>query len=291
METLTSPAETRARYLTPVNVFRTKQAEVPIHAFAREREDAFAPGRATGFLPLDLGAHYGLDYPATTPAMLGRYTVVRAGEALDCDFNASALTGYVIRGEGTAETPLGDLDWSAGDALMVPATGTRLSARADAILFLISDEPLLSFLGAVAPAPVPPIRYAQAEIERQLTAVYERGDDEDLTGRAVFLTHEGGGAYGTTTPALISTITTLEAGGVQRPHHHNAAAITLCLVEDALESVVEDVPLPWTYGLVQITPPTLVHAIYNRGASRMTSFVSQDSGLYYYLRATGFGFG
>lgn len=60
MATLTTPSEARARYLTPVNVFRTKQADVPIHAFAREREEAFAPGRATGFLPLDRPLKTGL---------------------------------------------------------------------------------------------------------------------------------------------------------------------------------------------------------------------------------------
>lgn len=282
-------ADTKARYLTPINVFRTRQAGVPIHAFARERDDAFAPDRSTGFVTLDLSAHYGFAYPATTPAMLGRYAVVRAGETLACPAATTGLAGYVLRGEGVAKFASGSLDWAAGDAMLLPP-GALIEAAADAILFCLSDEPLFSFLGAVPKAALPAIRYPAAEIERQLTAVYERGDDEDLTGRAVFLTHDGGGAYGTTTAALISTITTLEPGGVQRPHHHNATAITLCLSEDAIESVVDGVSCPWRHGLVQITPPTAVHAIYNRGTSRMTSFVSQDSGLFYYLRATGFDF-
>ncbi len=281
--------EAKARYLTPVNVFRTRQADVPIHAFARERDEAFAAGRQTGFIPLDLGGHYGCEYPATTPAMLGRYAIVRAGEELACDLCASGLAGYVLRGTGRAVWPGGSLAWAPGDAVLLPA-GAILRANDDAILFCITDEPLFSFLQSTPATSLPAIRYPAADIERQLTAVYERGDDEDLTGRAVFLTHDGGGAYGTTTPALISTITTLEAGGVQRPHYHNAAAITLCLADDQVDSVVDGVSCPWRYGLVQITPPCAVHAIYNRGTSRMTSFVSQDSGLFYYLRATGFAF-
>ena len=281
--------EAKARYLTPVNVFRTRQPEVPLHAFAREHEQAFAARRRTGFIPLDLSAHYGCDYLATTPAMLARYAIVRAGEELACDLRATGLAVYVLRGQGSAIGPDAAVDWARGDGLLLPS-GTIIRADEDAILFCITDEPLFSFLGSNPALGVPAIRYPAVEIERQLTAVIERGDDEDLTGRAVFLTHDGGGAYGTTMPALISTITTLEAGGVQRPHHHNAAAITLCLCEDRVESVVDGVSCPWRYGLVQITPPCAVHAIYNRGGSRMTSFVSQDSGLHYYLRTTGFGF-
>lgn len=289
MASLRERPEARARYLTPVNVFRTRQPEVPVHAFAREREQAFAADAGTGFIPLDLSVHYGCGYPATTPAMLGRYAIVRAGEQLACDLRATGLAGYVLRGKGSAIVSGGFLGWEPGDCLLLPS-GTVIRADEDAILFCITDEPLFSFLRSSPAVAVPAIRYPAAEIERQLTAVYERGDDEDLAGRAVFLTHDGGGAYGTTMPALISTITTLEAGGVQRPHHHNAAAITLCLSEDGVESVVDRVSCPWRHGLVQITPPGAVHAIYNRGGSRMTSFVSQDSGLFYYLRTTGFGF-
>lgn len=285
-----SSGEAKARYMTPVNVFRTRQAEVPIHAFANEREEAFTAGRQTGFIPLDLGPHYGCNYLATTPLMLGRYAIIRAGEELACDLFATGLAGYILRGVGVAICPDRSFEWASGDALLLPAVGTIIRAREDAIIFCITDEPLLSFLGARPSASVPAIRYPAEDIERQLAAVYERGDDEDLTGRAVFLTHDGGGAYGTTMPALISTITTLEAGGVQRPHHHNAAAITLCLSGDELESVVDGVSCRWRHGLVQITPPCAVHAIYNRGKSRMTSFVSQDSGLFYHMRTTGFAF-
>ncbi len=283
----------RARFTTPINVFRTRQPAVPPHAFHQERDAALAPDAPTGLIDLDLSTALGTPYPATSPAMLCRYLRLRPQESIVTRHHSTGTVHHVLRGSG--RTIVGDevLEWHAGDTMLLPG-GVDLAhgAAADTLMFLADDEPALRFYGA-SPPPVSrtSVLYRKAEVERQFDAVYQRGADEDLTGKAVFLTHEAGGDYGTATPSMVAVFNSLEAGADQRAHRHNAAAISLVLQGEGVHSLSDGVRADWLPWLVLITPPTALHSIHNRGPKQMRVLTVQDSGLFYYLRATGFSFG
>ena len=88
--------------------------------------------------------------------------------------------------------------------------------------------------------------------------------------------------------AINTSINTLEAGGDQRHHRHNADAINLAIEGENVYSMIEDEKIYWKNGVAQITPASELHSHHNRGSKRMESFVVQDEGLHWYLRTTGF---
>jgi gentisate 1,2-dioxygenase len=287
-------AADRARFTTPVNVFRTRQPAVPAHAFHAERDAALAPDAPTGLIDLDLAPELGMAFPATSPAMLCRYLVVRRGDRFATRRHSTGTIHHVLRGSG--ETVVGDetIEWRSGDTMLLPG-GIDLEHRAGteaALLFLADDEPALRFYGATPPAsPRAPILYRRTEVEHQFDDVYQRDADEDLAGKAVFLTHDGGGDYGTASPSMVAVFNSLESGADQRAHRHNAAAISLVLQGEGVHSFADGVRSDWLPWLVLVTPPTALHSIHNRGSAQMRVLTMQDSGLFYYLRATGFSFG
>jgi gentisate 1,2-dioxygenase len=83
-------------------------------------------------------------------------------------------------------------------------------------------------------------------------------------------------------------INTLQAGGDQRPHRHNGAAITLAVIGEGVHSMIEDERVDWAEGAAQVTPAAELHSHHNRGNKRMLSLVVQDEGLHFYARTPGF---
>jgi gentisate 1,2-dioxygenase len=281
------------RYLTPINVFRTRHPDVPCHAFAKELTHVMDPATPTGLIPLDLGPAMELDHPATTPLMMTYYARIRPGERLTCDMLSTGVVYYVIAGSGTSRAGPFNVSWSEGDAVLMPPGGVEhVAGSRGAILFMADDGPALRFYGTrPQPDQISPIRFPAVETERQLTELYERAPDDDLTGKALFLSTDAGGPYGTITPSMVAVFNSLEPGGNQRPHRHNAAAITLALTGAGTFSIAGDVRVDWQPFLVMTTPPTAMHSIHNRDTTGMRAFTVQDSGLFFHARATGFAFG
>jgi hypothetical protein len=153
-------AAARARFFNSGNAFNVKLAPVPAAGFGAVVAAAFAPDAMTGIYLCDQSAANGCPFPATTPLMLARYAVIRAGETLALDCAATGLVGCVLRGAGAADS----FAWGEGDVFLLPGGQVALTASSHAVLWLVGNEPLLVFEGlrpgprAMAPVHSPPPR-------------------------------------------------------------------------------------------------------------------------------------
>jgi len=289
-----TPAQ-RARYCTSENPFTFGYPPVPVRQFLRERDRAFDASTPTSTIALDASDDLAIAYMATTPTLLCRYFRIRAGEELRTAFAASSEVFYVMRGGGESRNQAETIAWGGGDVLCFPSGETVHRAQKDSLLFGVSDEPLLAFEGLrPPPADKPAVKathWPAAEIENVFQGVYTRPRTIRTTGCSVmFSCHDFAPGYHTT-PLINTAINTLEAGGDQRPHRHNGAAITLAIQGEGIHSMIEDKRVDWSDGAAQITPGSLLHSHHNRSDKRMRSFVIQDEGLHYYTRTPGFSFG
>lgn len=292
-----SDSNTAARdaiFYVPDGAFDRGLANVPPHLFRQEQQAAFDPGCPTGLIDMDLSACLGLTWPATTPAMLARYVVVRAGERLSHAFEATGEIYYVATGRG--ETCAGELKlrWQAGDVFVLPgASRTLHQATEDSVLVCMTNEPELAYAGVRAPEPhrnrvVSPAFFSGAVIDEKLGRVHQRSGPQTTAGKAVILSTTPLAGMRTILPSLTAAINTLEAGGDQRPHRHNAAALTLAIESEGIHSLIDGEQLDWIPFGLMVTPPQAVHSHHNRGPRMMKSFVVQDGALYYQLRNAGF---
>jgi gentisate 1,2-dioxygenase len=284
----------RAIYDTPGNAFGDKLPKVPKHVFLAERDRAFDAATGTASIDLDLSERLETGFPATTPNLLARYLRIADGDRLDHETKATGECYYVIDGAGTAVTGDDRIDWRSGDVFCLPGGGrTVLTAHgAAAVLFLVSDEPALAYQHAAPPAPgqapIAAVHYPSAEIHRRLADVYGNLGDDPRSGRAVLFTSAGVERTRTATPTIALAMNSLQAGGVQVPHRHNAAALTLCVQGNGVYSIIEGERVDWQVGAVMVTPPAELHAHHNEGTDTMLSIVAQDGGLFYHARAVGF---
>lgn len=289
----------RARYWTPANSFADKLPAVRPHVFLAERDRAFDPATGTADIPLDLSRELACDFPATTPNMLARYARIAAGERLALSIRASGEAWYVIDGAVRIAKAGDAIAAVAGDVVVLPggSAGTVLTAEGgDAVLLAVTDEPALAYLGVEPPAPgkarIAAAHYPGAEIMRQLDVHYaEEAGDEARSGRPVLFTAAGVERTQTVTASLALAINSLEPGGDQTPHRHNAAALTLAIACEGVYSEIDGERVDWKQNAVMLTPPTALHSHHNRGPARMLSLVAQDGGLFYNARAVGFSFG
>lgn len=289
----------RARYWTPSNSFADKLPGIRPHVFLAERDRAFDPATGTAEILLDLSDVLATGYPATTPNMLARYVRIAAGDRLSLAIAASGEAWYVI--EGAAEIgKAGDrIAAAAGDVVVLPGGIARTTLTAggrDTVLLAVTDEPALAYLGVEPPGPgkarVEAAHYPGDEIMRRLEGHYA-GDagDNDRSGRPVLFTADGVERTQTVTASLALAINSLEPGGDQAAHRHNAAALTLALACDGVYSEIDGERVDWQKHAVMLTPPAALHSHHNRGGERMLSLVAQDGGLFYNARAVGFSFG
>ena len=138
---------TRAQYLTKPPVADV-ETSVQAHVFADEAGRAFDSATKTGLIELDRGEQIGVDYPATTANLLARYLVLREGEEFEFDALASSVLCYVMKGSGRAFQEDEMIEWTQGDVFLMPG-GVTISIEApnsDAVLFVVTDEPLLAAL-------------------------------------------------------------------------------------------------------------------------------------------------
>ncbi|MDG2285170.1 MAG: cupin domain-containing protein [Alphaproteobacteria bacterium] len=294
METASTDAQQdRAIYNSPENFFNWSWPTVPRHQFLAERDKAYDPDGESGLIPLDISDVLETPYPATIPAILARYVKVRAGESVSHVFAASGEVYYVLDGNGVSTNGTDTVTWGTGDVFCFPGGNeTNHAAEASAILFCVTNEPLLVFENLQSPAPgksrTETTHWPHGSIEQHLQTVYDRPKTAETSGVSVQFSTPATAPSRNTIPMINTAINTLESGGDQRPHRHNGAAITLAIEGEGIHSMIEDEEVPWVTGAAQITPGAELHSHHNRGNRRMRSFVVQDEGLHFYLRTAGF---
>lgn len=283
----------RAFYYAPEVAFDRPVPPVPATVFSAERARAFDAATPTGFVELDQSAALGCPWPATTPAMLARYVVLQAGDEFHHNLNSTGQVYYVIRGAGVTRCCGSMFEWRQGDAFCLPGNASIDQESADgAILLMVSNEPELSYLRAVAADAarwaIRPIHFLAERIAEGLHEVHGRNGEQRAAGKSVILVTELMQERRLTTPTLLAAVNSLEAGGDQRPHRHSSAALTLCIDGEDVFSRVDGVEVPWEPDTLIVTPPNAMHSHHNRGTALMRSFVVQDTGLHTELRSVSF---
>ena len=252
--------------------------------------------QSTRLIALDLGEQMNLPYPATTPNMLARYLVIGKADKLALKVNAVVNIYYVMEGSGHSECDGTRIVWKTGDVFLFPggAQAIHFAGNEGAALYSVTDEPMLSFSGAIAGAgenaKVAATFFPSEEIDLNLAKTYAREANGVEAAKSVWFTSKQMEALRTTSPYITANLNTLGVGDDQRAHRHNAAAITLSINGDGVYSLVDGQRSDWRPFSVMVTPPGALHSHHNRGSNVMRSFVVQDSGLHYYSRTTGFRF-
>ena len=291
-----TPYTSRAVYLTPSNGFGNQLPKVPAHIFVAERDQAFNPATGTAIINLDLSDELKTAYPATTPNLLARYVRVKVGETQCLNLTTAGEVYYLLEGVGSIAKGEDLINWVEGDSVCLPGGGeTVITAKdTDCVIYSVTDEPTLSWHGAESPAtksgPIEAVHYPGDEVMRLLSDVQQRETEEEMTGRFVLFTNAGAQTTNTVTRTISLAINSLEPGGIQTPHRHNAAALTLCLGGSDVYSMIEGEKVQWQRHAVMVTPPAELHAHHNEGEDMMLSLVAQDGGLFYNARAVGFSF-
>lgn len=296
----TARAETdyarRARWFHSGNAFNLKLPPVPRHIFLAERDRAFDPAAPTGFIPLDLSAKLNTAFPCTLPLVLTGYVRVRSGERLTTRFGAATEIFVALQGEGRIENGGDAIDWRAGDVVLLPggAETTHRASGADAVLWAVNDEPYLRFTQAVPPprdeAPVEPTHFRAEEVRSQLMKVHALPEAKELAGYALLLSSAKMERRRSVGPLMTLALNSLPGGLTQRPHRHNAAALTLCVAGERCFSTIEGERVDWSRHAVMVTPPGEMHAHHNEGDDLMLSWVIQDGGLHYHTRTMDFAY-
>ena len=288
-------AQARARFFNSGNAFNVVLPAVPARVFADVAGQALAATHS-GWFDCDQSAQLGCDFPATTPLMLARYARVAPEDGLLVEAEATGLIAYVIEGEARCCGGDEDLLLAAGDIALLPGgPHYRLHGGAcGALLWIVGNQPQLAFDGSL---PAPPARatmalvhYPAAEIERQLTRLYEAGTNADTSGRALIFSSERQQASRNLMPTLTLGYNTLPPQAEQRAHRHNSAAITLIIQGQACHSRVAGQRCDWAPWSTMVTPPGAPHSHHNEGAGRALFLIVQDGGLHYHARTMGFEF-
>ena len=284
----------RARFWSAANNFQQLQPDVPSHVFVAERDRALDEETGTALIAMDLSDRIGLDYPATVPNLLSRYVRIEAGDEITFELVSSGEAYYAIDGSGEVEKGEERFAWAAGDVFVLPGAGgpTRLRVDEDgALLWLVTDEPVLSYFGIenAPPCDGPGAAHYPAEaIEAEMDLIHQRVDDGKQSGKAVLFTREGLDVTHLATPTVAFAYNSLAPDDDQPPHRHNAAALTLCVKGEGVHSMVDGRKVDWLDRAVMITPPSALHSHHNRGPEMMYSVVAQDGGVFYNARTLGY---
>ena len=286
-----TPSARRALYWSAANNFQQLQPDVPSHVFVAERDRAVDPRTGTALIPLDLSERLGLGYPATVPNLLARYVRIAGGDETGYRLVSSGEVHYVIEGSGTAAKNGDSIAWAEGDVFVLSGGGcTELRANEeDALLWMVTDEPVLSYFGVQRTGLDEEAVHYPAEVTaREMTRIHERVDDGTQSGKAVLFTRAGLETTHLATPTVAFAYNSLSPGEDQPPHRHNAAALTLCIQGEAVYSTVDGRKVDWQDRAVMVTPPSALHSHHNRGTDMMYSVVAQDGGVFYNARTLGY---
>ncbi len=288
-------AQARGRFFNTGNAFNVTLPPVPDHLFTAEAAAALDPHAPTGLFACDLSQDLACPFPATTPLVLARYARIRAGEALTTAFAASGIICYVIQGSGTTATGGEPIAWNPGDLFILPGGPVYTHTAADdAVLWIVTNEPLLAFEHlrppAVGDAPTEAVHFTADEIERQIAFIYDIGRTEEIAGSALIFSSAEQEATRNIMPTLTVAMNSLPGGKSQRPHIHNSVAVSLIIKGSRCYSVMNGRRKDWSQWATSITPPTAVHSHHNGGNEQAMFLIVQDGGIYYHTRAMGFEF-
>ena len=255
----------------------------------------------TGVVPFDNSAALGLtDGPATSPALLASFVRIAAGDEVVLDPAATSTLHHVLVGAGTTTFDEGTIEWSEGD--FVVRAGGRADrihrASADALLYRVTDEPLLRYLGVVPTRRTfAPTRFPAADVRAELERVLQDPRATDRNRLAVLLNTAPSALTQTVTPVLWAMYGLLPAGAVQRPHRHQSVALDLVaecrpgcysLVGRSIDDrgeIVDPVRVDWEPHGAFVTPPGLWHAHHNESGAPAVIVPIQDAGLHTHLRS------
>ena len=296
-----STAQARALYFNTGNAFDVKLPEVPDTSFTDEPARALHPDTPTGLIVCDRSQVLGTAYAATTPLVLARYARIRAGESLVTQFEASGVMVYVMQGSGHTHCGSEDIDWAEGDVFVLPGglrqmhqAGIGNGAAQAAVLWIVTNEPQLSFEHLRSPAPgqgpTDAVHYPAQEITRQIDLLYAVGRGSDIAGSALIFSSTQQEAIRNVLPTLTVAMNSLPPGVAQRAHKHNSVAVSLVIQGQGCHSMVDGRRKDWSPFATTVTPATSVHSHHNEGSQRAMFLIVQDGGLYYYTRALGFAF-
>lgn len=287
-------AQARGRFFNSGNAFNIKNPPVPDLAFTAEPLRALDPATPTGLIACDASDLLECSFPATSPLVLARYGRIRAGETLLTSFESSGTIVYVIQGAGVTTCGTETIDWSTGDLFILPggALANHVAGAADAVLWIVTNEPQLAFerLRAPAPgqAPTDVVHFRGEEIDRQIALLDSVGRNGASPGTALIFSAEQQEATRNILPTLTVAMNSLPGGAVQRPHRHNSVAVSLVIQGDRCFSIVDGKRKDWAPWATTITPPVSVHSHHNGGNDLALFLIVQDGGIFYHTRAMGF---
>ena len=290
---------------------------VPIHQFP----PGLHAGGPTRTVPLDLSGALGVAGPATSPGLLASFVVIRPGEHLETGPDASSELYYCLRGSGQSRfechrpdgrTVTGQIPWQAGDFVTLPSGCTTAhtahprqagaaaseAAPSTALLYRVTDAPLLRYLGVVPSHPrFEPTRYDGSEALARLAEVERDPAAADRSRVSILLGNTATPQTLTVTPTLWAMLGILPAGRIQRPHRHQSVAldlITRCapgcysLIGNRIDesgAIVDPVRVDWEAEGAFVTPPGLWHSHHNESGHPAYLVPIQDAGLHTYLRS------
>jgi gentisate 1,2-dioxygenase len=253
----------------------------------------------TGVIPLDVSRDLGTAFPATSPALLANYLVVRAGDTFSTDPNATSQLYYCLSGRGSLEVLDRKATWGEGDFLTLPAhSPATFRAEEDAAFYWVHDEPLMSFLGSTATdRRFEPTIFPKEQAVRELQQVAADPSAKDRSRVSVLLANDEEEQTLTITHVLWAMFGILPEGQVQPPHRHQSVALDLILdckpgcytlLGESLDDegkLVDPVRVDWKPGSAFITPPGRWHSHHNESGEDAHLIPIQDAGLQTYLRA------
>ena len=283
-------------------------APVPVHRFS----PGLHAGTASRMIPLDLSGTLGVPYPATSPGLLASFVVIGPGDHLATVPDATSELYYCLRGRGHSDVerpsaPGGPravrMEWAEGDVLTLPAGCTTVHAAdasdaEGALLYRVTDSPLLHYLGVTATEPrFEPTRFDGVAARARLAEVEHDPEAVDRSRVSVLLANRATPQTLTATHTLWAMIGVLPPDRVQRPHRHQSAAldlITECspgcysLIGSRLDAdgaIADPFRVDWEPAGAFVTPPGLWHSHHNESGRPAYLVPVQDAGLHTYLRS------
>jgi gentisate 1,2-dioxygenase len=279
-------------------------APVPVRRFAPEP----GGGDRSRLVPLDLSDELGLAYTATSPALLAMFVVLLPGDPLPTAGAHTSELYYCLRGRGYSDVErsavsgaTGRIAWASGDFVALPAGCSvvhTVSGEGDALLYRVTDAPLLSYLG-VAPVEsrFEPTRFDGTAARERLAEVERDPRSADRNRISVLLGNSATPQTLTVTHTLWAMLGVLPAGRVQRPHRHQSVALDL--ITDCAPgcysiigwslgadgTITDPQRVDWEPGGAFVTPPGRWHSHHNESGRDAYLVPIQDAGLHTYLRS------
>ena len=112
----------------------------------------------------------------------------------------------------------------------------------------------------------------------------------EMPGKSISFGTAGLEAEHVALPSFTFSLNSLSPGEMQRPHQHNAVAVTLVVQGERCHSMIDGRRVAWEPWTVMLTPPGEMHSHHNDGDRRALFLIVQDGGLHYHTRTMGFSY-